>query len=290
GWQTISKKKYYFCSDGYAVSGLKTISGKKYYFDTKTYEMKTGWQTISKKKYYFCSDGYAVSGLKTISGKKYYFDSKTYEMKTGWQTINNNKYYFKKSGEAATGWYKIGDYYYYFGSSGVMRKNQIVGNYYVLNNGRRSTSAAVNGAVKVVNSVSKSSMSKEEKLKACYNWIIRNCSYERDYTNPANLKSGWTETYAKQLFSNHTGNCYRYASGMAYCAAVLGYKSKVAIGKISSSHGMTNHGWAEVTMNGKTYIYDPVQQDYYSGNYCKRTYDNYPKKLQKQKSYSIVLS
>lgn len=291
GWHTIKDKKYYFgAKSGKMYKGLKKIGADKYYFSSNGV-MKTGWRTINGKKYYFgTKSGKMYKGVKKIGDYRYCFKTSGV-MKTGWVTYNNDKYYFqKKSGRAVTGWNKIGDNYYYFTSAGKMRTNRIVGSYYVLSDGRRATSEAVKRAVNVVKSVSKSGMSKEDKLNACFYWIINNCSYERNYTNPANLKSRWTETYATQLFKSHLGNCYRYASAMAYCAEVLGYKAKVAIGKISSSGGMTNHGWTEITIDSKTYIYDAVQQDYSKGNYRKRTYSNYPKKLQKEKSYSIVLS
>ena len=84
GWQTISKKKYFFNkSSGVMKKGWLTLSNKKYYLDPKTGAMKTGWQTISKKKYYFnTSSGVMKKGWLKLGNKKYYFDPKTGVMKT----------------------------------------------------------------------------------------------------------------------------------------------------------------------------------------------------------------
>lgn len=112
-FKTISKKIYYFGSNGRAVTGWQTIKGKKYYFNSGR-QAVTGWQTISGKRYYFNSSGQAVTGWKTISKKKYYFDSSGAAL-TKWQTIDGKKYYFDSSSYVMqTGLKKIGKYYYYF--------------------------------------------------------------------------------------------------------------------------------------------------------------------------------
>lgn len=291
GWVSFKEGKRYFSKKtGVMLTGYNKIGGKYYYFNTSNGVMKKGWLTFKQGKRYFDSKGVMLTGINKIGGKSYYFNSSGY-MKTGLLTIGSAKYYFApKTGVMATGWTKVGSKEYYFSSNGKMAKNTIVGKEYVLSNGTKATSKAVKQAVSVVNAVTTKGMSKSEQLRACFNWIVRNCYYQRDYQNPATLKYDWTKTYAQYLFTNKCGNCYKYASAMAYCAKVLGYPSKVAYGKISSGNAMVAHGWAEITINGATYILDPVQQDYSKGNYYMRSYSNYPKRLSKAGTRTIVLS
>ncbi|MBQ8503547.1 MAG: hypothetical protein IJ491_04630 [Clostridia bacterium] len=311
GFRSVSGKYYYFDNNGIMttgwvdfkegrrrfhlktgamLTGFKTFSGNSYYFD-KEGIMQTGWVKFKQgKRRFHLKTGAMLKGVKKVEGKYYYFNSKGF-MKTGWITVGNDKYYFEKSTcTSAKGWKKLKGEYYYFMSNGKMAKNTIVGSYYLLNDGTRATDTAVKQAVKVVKAATNNKMTKEQKLKACYNWIIKNFSYQRDYQDPARLKNNWTKAYAEYAFRNKRGNCYKYASAMGYCAEVLGYDARVVYGKIASGSSRTNHGWTEIRIDGKYYIFDTVQADYYKGNYYKRTYSNYPRKLYKSGTRSIVLS
>ena len=317
GLQNIGGKYYCFdAKSGAMKTGfVKDGSGKIRYFDPSTGVMLTGFRKIGTKYYFLNSKtGCAYVGvLKDSQGRIRCFDKNTGAMLTGlckygnyyyWFDVNTGyrrtgiyksgstvRYFLPSNGRMATGWNKIGGSYYYFNpSNGKMVTNSIVGKYYVLKNGKMATSKAVKYAVYVVNAATTPSMTKEQKLRACYNWIIRNCSYERDYQDPARLNYNWTKSYAEYLFAKKRGNCYKYAGAMGYCAAVLGYPSRVAYGKIASGSSMTNHGWTEVAIDGKIYLFDTVQADYSKGNYYKRTYSNYPKKLKRSGACQIVLS
>ena len=133
---------------------------------------------IDKTKYY--RNGELVNGTVTVNGKKLNFDKGV--LRTGMQTINGNKYYYN--------------------TSGVLQKNGIVGSdkdgwYYADKNGKidfsYSNGITQNGkdwnvmsgkatkvktksdktlfrALKVVAKVTNKSMSKSQKLKACFNY------------------------------------------------------------------------------------------------------------------------
>ena len=288
---TGKQKSYCFDAEGKLLTGLQTVDGKLYYYAPKNGKMTTGWVTIKKDKYYFkAKTGESAHGLTKIGKAAYYFDEQTGKMLTGWVTVDGDKYYYlPKTGEAAKDWTSVNGSYYYFGADGKMCKSTIVGDYYVLSDGKRATSSAVKYAVSVVNAVSKPGMTAYQKLNACYYWCMRNINYTRDHTNPAKLNYDWRQSYATTAFSKRVGNCYKYASAFGYCARVLGYNARVAIGQISSNHGMTAHGWTEIIIGNTTYICDTVQQRYYGGNFWMRTYSNYPKRLAKSGSYSINL-
>ena len=73
GWRKISKKQYYFGTNGQMATGWTKVSGKWYYMD-ETGVMQTGWQKISGKWYYFLSNGSMVTGTRKIGTKTYRFD------------------------------------------------------------------------------------------------------------------------------------------------------------------------------------------------------------------------
>ncbi|MCD7883117.1 MAG: hypothetical protein LUI87_05355 [Lachnospiraceae bacterium] len=305
GWVTWNKKTYYFYKSshdpipkGAAAAGLVRISGYRYYFSS-TGQMKTGWQTINGSKYYFKKTassafpkGAAVTGLIKISGYRYYFSSSG-KMQTGWKTINGNEYYFRKSnntapkGSAVTGLVKINGYQYYFNSSGIMQQNQIVGSssegyYYVDDSGKVVTTKAIQMAVDYVMAHSSAALSNSARLETCFKYMRSTYSYKRYYGTPgASDLSG----YAVSYFTNHYGNCYRYAASVACIAKVLGYDSRVAVGKIASVYGgWSAHGWAEVNVNGTWYICDV------NFNAYMKTTSTYPRSLQADNRYTLTLS
>lgn len=244
--------------------------------------------------------GAMLTGFKKIGDNKYYFGSNG-KLKTGWQTINGKKYYFRKKatdtqrkGAMLTGLKKIGSYKYYFNSSGVLQTNKIVGSkskgyYYVDSSGKVITTKCIQQAVDFVIAHTDSSMTKSEKLKACYNYLWKNYTYKRYYETPT---ASDLNTYAQQMFTNKKGNCYRYAASFACIAKVLGYESRVAVGKISSTHGgMTAHGWTEVKVNGKWYICDAnMQMNHPSINSYMRTESTYAYRHSCSKRYKLTTS
>ena len=97
-------------------------------------------------------------------------------------------------------------------------------------------------------------------LYSCYNWVVRNMSYQ-SLGIPA-LPSGYSsrcQWYAVKGFSEHRGNCYCYAATFYYLAKYLGYNAQYVEGSVTAAAGgYTPHGW--VVING-SYICDPEAQD-----------------------------
>lgn len=222
----------------------------------------------------------AVSKFTGIYNKQYY---KSGKLGTGWYTSGSKKYYYQ-SGNMVTGWKKISDKTYYFQKSGankgVLQKNTIAGTktdgyYYVDKNGVRVTSSEIKQAVKFVNAHTKASQSNAEKLKACYNYLWKNYAYKRAYGIPGKKDMA---ACANEMFKEKKGNCYRYAASFACIARVLGYDSRVAVGTIASAGGgMTPHGWTEIKMSGKWYLFDAnMQRNIPSISTYKRTNSNFP--------------
>lgn len=116
----------------------------------------------------------------------------------------------------------------------------------------------------------------EEKLQACYQYVLDRTTYKRTYETPS---GDWTKQYASDIYDTGYGNCYRYAAAFAYLAKGLGYEVHVCTGKIQAARGgVTPHGWVEVKIGDQWLICDPDMQDAKHSNYYMRTYENYPVK------------
>lgn len=231
---------------------------------------------IDKTKYY--RNGELANGTVTVNGKKLTFDKGV--LRTGMQTINGNKYYYN--------------------TSGVIQKNGIVGSdkdgwYYADKNGKidfsYSNGITQNGkdwnvmsgkatkvktksdktlfrALKVVAKVTNKSMSKSQKLKACFNYT-KNAYKELNPRIPHYHGSDWPIIYANDMFVDGAGNCFSYGAAFAYMAKAIGYKNVYCC----NSGG---HGWAEVD----GLVYDPEwsrhhARDYYALNYNTTKDPNY---------------
>ena len=236
GWVTYEGNKYYY-QNSKIVTGWKTIGGKKYYFQ-KTSEpagqMATGWQEISGKKYYFVKSG-----------------SKKGQMVTGWKTISGKKYYFttsgKKKGQMVTGWQKIGKTYYYFNASGARVNSKTTNSSRAADKTGSAKQKTYRRAQAIVSMITTADMTKEEKLRTCFDYVMKTYTGRRPRT-PHYTGTDWPVVYANDMFLDGSGNCFSYAAAFAFMAKACGYKKVYACNS-------TGHGWCEI--DGK--VYDPEQ-------------------------------
>ncbi|MBQ3329655.1 MAG: hypothetical protein IJG87_00585 [Ruminococcus sp.] len=210
-----------------------------------------------------------------------YFGSDTYyyngKLASGTITVNGNKLNFE-NGRVRMGYQKINGKTYYYGSNGSIQKNGIVGSAsdgycYADKNGvidfgycngvtdggsdwnviegraKRVSSDSdrtLFRALKVVNQVTDSSMTREQKLKACFNHLKNGGYTEKNPRIPHYTGMDWPIIYANDIFVNKTGNCISFAAAFCYMAKGIGYTD------VYGCHS-GGHGWAEV--NGL--VYDP---------------------------------
>lgn len=123
-------------------------------------------------------------------------------------------------------------------------------------------------ALKVVAKVTNKSMSKSQKLKACFNYT-KNAYKELNPRIPHYHGSDWPIIYANDMFVDGAGNCFSYGAAFAYMAKAIGYKNVYCC----NSGG---HGWAEVD----GLVYDPEwsrhhARDYYALSYNTKLDQNY---------------
>ena len=117
-------------------------------------------------------------------------------------------------------------------------------------------------ALKIMTKVTKTTMSKSEKLRACWNHLTSDYG-ENNPRIPDYYGEGWVEMYANDIFVGGTGNCFSYGAAFAYLAKACGYSRCYAC----NSGG---HGWAEV----EGLIYDPEWSMHNSGyTYYGMSYD-----------------
>ena len=65
----------------------------------------------------------------------------------------------------------------------------------------------------------------------------------------------WSIPYAKEMYRNGGGNCYRFAALMGWTARRLGFDAVVVKGYVNAGE-LLNHGWVEVTLDGQVYMID----------------------------------
>lgn len=256
-------KTYYLDDSGKkTVNTLKKIDENYYYFDKKGVMVKKEFRTIKKSIYYFKKNGKAAIGWQTLSGKKYFFNEKGRALK-GVQEIDGASYYFSDKGVMETGWKKIGKKWAYFKKkSGKMAKKQTVDGFKIKKSGyvyltrvQEKQLKAQQKADEVVASVTRRSMSKSQKLRACYNYITsRSFHYIR---KSFYAYSGWEYDYGYEMLTRKGGNCYNFACAFALMAKSIGYEPYVVRGMVPAARGgYTPH--ALVRINGL--YYDPEGQ------------------------------
>lgn len=283
-WINVNGVEYYFAKNGVAVymyntksgkftdykngkwnSAKNTIhslkNGKIYLFNSKSIVVKkAGWYSInSTDKVYVSSKGYVTMKFSTKSGKlnKYNYSKKK------WELVKVTSY-------------KIGSNTYYFNSKGILAKGEIVGDsktgyFYVDETGCKVTSTEIQLVVNFIRQHTDDSMTREQKLYACFAYLSRNYPYLRDYVVPTDA-SRFTY-YCIDMLTNNHGNCYRCAATFATVATVLGYKARVTCGQVTNlqGDGFTIHGWTELWRpeDNEWVVYDVSMQrnwparDYY---------------------------
>lgn len=233
----------------------------------------------------------SVSSVTVKKGKVYH---KTDELYTGWYTLNGHRYYAER-GNRARGWRKIGGKHYYFGSDYTLQKNKIVGSaakgyYYVDRSGVRVTDKEIRHAVNFVMKNSDSHNSPKERLRQCFQAL---CTYPYLHRETELPKTSQIPAYAEYMFTKRCGNCYYYATTLAYIARVLGYDSRLAAGGVTAHgpwHPLSSHGWCEVHVSTGWKMMDcSMQNAHRDVNLFFIAREKYPYRLRCDKTYTLTV-
>lgn len=220
-------KRYYLKARTYSIVGGKKVWGAWSPIKTVT-TLKDGvWKVSKGYVYYRTPQKKLARGFIMIKGKWYLFDDEG-RQKTGWQWYDG-AYYFLNPGNKAKGY---------------MLSDCVVNGIKLKKNGAAIRSGAADSELYVmwraqawVESLTKPTWSKRDKLEAGFNWMRDECAEN----NPREFSAwdGWHRTFALDILDNYTGSCFSCGAAFAYYANAVGCKSCIII----SSGG---HGWAEV--------------------------------------------
>ena len=212
----------------------------------------------------------------------------------GWVTKKRKTYYYV-DGEPVSGWRRIRKKWYFFDEeTKALVKNRITGNkeggfYYVDAEGIRVTDQVVQMAVEVARANTTEDMTKLEKLYACYQYFVKKCRYRSYHDGESSTKMS---SFARDMFKNRQGNCYRGAAALAYCARVLGFETRVGIGGVTShARGrLYDHGWMEQKGTNDWYMYDISMGRRTTRKLYHVTRKKYPYRLRKDKAYTLIIT
>lgn len=150
-----------------------------------------------------------------------------------------------------------------------------------------TTSTKVNAAAeKIINKVSTEEMTKEQKLREVYVYLVKNMRYsyrtghkrikvtakdlaeirakqkELEKTGDISYSSKFRNRFANVLTMQ--GTCYGMSKVFCILANHLGFKAKMVHGKYVTSGGRRNdHYWCYVYINGKKRYFDVQIGNYY---------------------------
>ena len=121
----------------------------------------------------------------------------------------------------------------------------------------------------VINSVTNSSMSTYEKVKALYDWVINNMSYQLGFVIGEEIDSlmntyGFYERDAIQVFlaangfGTKRGSCDNYSAMFMILTRRIGLDSYVVSARNTNG---TGHTTVNIKINGKWYNFDPQRED-----------------------------
>lgn len=277
GYYMGSSKKMYYAKKG--TASLKTGSvkaGAKYYsynskktlkLSKKTLYVKgkayTGYYMDSSQKMYRANKGtctlttgileagtkyYSYKSKKTLTlqGQTLYVEGKVY---SGYYMDAENKMHLLSGGastpvnaalDAGTAYYSTQE-----GKMLSLPAQTVYVNGKEMAGMSPESLATLQRAQAVVARITNDSMSREQKLRACFDYV-KTAYREINPRIPHYKGMDWPVVYANDMFVNGAGNCCSYAAAFAYMAKAIGCEEVYCC----NSGG---HGWAEVD----GLVYDP---------------------------------
>lgn len=106
---------------------------------------------------------------------------------------------------------------------------------------------------KIVLAQTKSTQSQEEMLRSLFLYTRDSFTYLRRPPYEFGVYD-YMETDALRMLNSGYGNCYCYASLFWYLTRWIGYESVIYNGTVGQNRAP--HSWVEITMDGKSYIFD----------------------------------
>ncbi len=195
--------------------------------------------------------------IKKKNGELFFKNKDGVIVKEKFFTYKKNVYRAEKSGVLSRGWRTVlGHYYFFDRKTGKMLFNKKSDGIKIKKNGiAKETDYSVSKiktlitARKIMNSVSKPTESREDRLYKCFKWVEalgynRYRTYEEaKVSNPED----WEIVFANDCFENHMGCCVSFSAALAFFAKECGYDPV----KVCCD---TAHAWTDI--EGR--LYDPL--------------------------------
>lgn len=251
---------------------VREKNGYRYYANNKP--VRNTWRIIKGKYYWFRENGVAArGGACKARGVYYIFDMNSHKVQpTKTTVVKINGYFFivDRYGRGVSGWQEVNGRMYYAYKSGRCVVGKTIDGLWLTKNGYAANSVQTRckvAARRFISSHTTSGMNRQQKLRACFNYII---GYNRFVGSmdprPAEFRSRkWVYKYALQMFQNGlTGNCYGIASAVAAVAKELGYQPYVIT--LAEGHSF-------VMINGRYYdnmygaLFNAASRPYYVTQY-----------------------
>lgn len=279
GWHRAANGKAYFYKNGKMAKGFVRIKNKTCYFDKNGKLAKNRWILYRGKKYRADKYGTIKRNCFIKVDGKFYSLKADGSVRKSWQKFSYGTSYFGADGAIRKGVQVIGKKTYLFSSRGILLKGiQKQGNttYFLSDKGvieakvvsSKGRTICYDGqgkrldavksqdyetqltARRIVSEITSGQMSREQKLKACFDWVIaKPYVTRRKFSN----FDGWPAVYANDHFRLGGGNCQSDAAAFAYMAKALGYSEVYVCTDSDGSWGLA-HSWAEV--EGR--VFDPL--------------------------------
>lgn len=225
--------------------------------------------TGQEKRAYFYDDG---------KGNRYYYDAYGNMVTSRMIQVKKQWYYCTKSGKLKRGWLRYKGNRYYFYKNYKMARNVILKQKYKINKDGKLVETfgkeiveARKIAEQIVKKITDKNMSKSQKLYAAYVYVVKKTSYEGN-TPSGNRNEKWAAKCAIETLRYKAGECQGFSAAFVYLAKVIGYEdAHLCIGStMSAAYPWAPHGWAEITINGTKYLFDPEIE--YKNKTCGKLY------------------
>lgn len=167
------------------------------------------------------------------------------------------------------GYHTIGNRLYRV-SGGMFLRNTTADGFTYDANGRYTTgSAALDAQLDaVIAAHTNASMTRDEKLRALYVYLRDNYKYLK---KPLVAKGsvGWEPGYAAEFLDTKRGNCFSYSAAYCLLARQMGLPAVTVVGKLGTRN-VQDHGWVEMVLDGKNYMFDVELEWSYLYKYGQR--------------------
>jgi hypothetical protein len=116
---------------------------------------------------------------------------------------------------------------------------------------------------------------KGNTMRKSWNYVVKHYHHVRQ---PDDSSGNWIARKAYYMVTKKRGHCKNFASILCVLFRSYGFDARVVTGYVPSrSRGWAPHGWAEVTIDGKVYIFDAdLHRQLGNRGWYKRTYSNAP--------------